>query len=83
MLTEKHCEEISVGREKNVIEGQRTKHFRIEMDGKYRERDKCYRGCYETLRINEDSKTVAEKARRVNTYCGQCEGKPTLVWFMF
>ena len=36
------------------------------------------RGCYDKISKNENSKIARNKARRVSTYCVQCEGKPHL-----
>ena len=80
LLTGTNEEKIQIGREPSttVTGGQRSEHFLIEMDGKARDTRKRCRGCYETIKENENSKIACLKAKRVKTYCGQCETKPFL-----
>ena len=53
-------------------------HFLEEVPGPKRATRKRCRSCYDILSKNEGAKKARDLARKVNTYCGACEGKPFL-----
>ena len=75
---ETETEDINVGKDRTTISGKRSSHALMEMDGKCRDTRKRCRGCYDVLSKNEGYKVANNKARRVKTYCFECEGKPFL-----
>ena len=77
-LTGKETEDINVGKDRTTISGKRSAHALTEMDGRCKDTRKRCRGCYDVLSKNEGYKVANNKARRVKTYCFECEGKPFL-----
>ena len=66
------------GKEATTIAGKRSCHALCEADGpKSKTRKRC-RGCYEKISLNEGCKIARQQARRVSTFCPQCEGNPHL-----
>ena len=51
--------------------------YLLKKMGKRDTRKRC-RGCYEKISLSEGCKVARNKARRVNTFCNECEGKPHL-----
>lgn len=78
LITGEIEEEMSSGPKRTQVGGQRSSHALAEADGpKLKTRKRC-RSCYETISNNEGAAAARRKARRVNTYCDSCEGKPFL-----
>ena len=71
-------EELLPGPRRSDVGGKRTNHALVEAAGpKLKTRNRC-RSCYEVIANNEGSSVARKKARRVNTFCDTCEGKPFL-----
>ncbi|XP_068235664.1 uncharacterized protein [Palaemon carinicauda] len=76
-------ENIKPGPRRSQIEGTQSEHSLTEATGpKAKTRRRC-RSCYEILSQNEGISVARKKARRVNTYCENCEGKPFFLSQLF
>ena len=71
-------ENIRPGRSSGVISGNRSQHILTEKDGPKRETRKRCRGCYEKISLSEGFQVAGNKARRINTFCSECENQPHL-----
>ena len=76
LITEVIGEELLWDPRRSDVEGKRTNHALVEAAGpKLKTRKRC-RSCYEVIANNEGSSEARKRARRVNTFCDTCEGKP-------
>lgn len=66
------------GKRTSDILGARKEHTLQEADGPKKNTRKRCRGCYEKISLCEGYKVATNKARRVSTYCNECEGQPHL-----
>ncbi len=78
LITVIPTEKISIGRESVSLGDKGPSHLLVELQGQCRTERKRYRGCYQTLCLNEGSVIAAAKARRVKIVCNQCDGSPHL-----
>ena len=69
--------DVRPGRAPSTIRGTSFAHVLSEGDKENKKRKRC-RGCYEKISVNKNYKIAWNKARRVVTFCAQCEGKPHL-----
>ena len=60
------------------ISGTRIQHTIQEAAGKKKNTWKRCRGCYEKISLCEGHKVAINKAKRVSTFCNECEGQPHL-----
>ena len=54
------------------------RHHLEKQEGQARNSRKICRSCYENIQKEERSVTARKKAKRVTTYCENCEGKPAM-----
>lgn len=77
-LTGSATEILKPGRAASTVAGKRSQHSLEELAGPKKNTRKRCRGCYEKLSLNEGFQIARNKARRVSTFCEQCDGKPHL-----
>ena len=78
-LTKNIHEEITrSGKRTSDISGARKEHTLQEADGQKKNTRKRCRGCYEKISQSEGYKVATNKARRVSTFCNECDGQPHL-----
>ncbi|KAF2343998.1 PiggyBac transposable element-derived protein, partial [Trinorchestia longiramus] len=78
LITGKMNEEMLLKPKRCDIGGLRFRRALVEAEGPKRKTKKRSRSCYDIIANNEGSSVAKRKARRVNTFCDSCDGKPFL-----
>ena len=68
---------VNLGSTISLDQGNKSNHVLSEGNKENNGRKRC-RGCYDKISKNENAKLASNKARRVSSYCVQCESKPHL-----